>query len=539
MTSKVSRLDRQVILLETGSTQIVRNVAADQMGDLAKQHPEDILNLLSRVYPFLLVKKWETRVTAARAVGGIVKHATLWDPNENDDTAMKPTDNTGDAPVETAQVKLEQDIQLKLEEFSKSDETSLLRGNQELYSLSQWNLNALFKSGKVLLASNMNDFMNNNNISVNENPKKQLKVETESNQNVKKEQGTTTKKSARMLAMAKRKKKIQAKNATSKPVDITESSVSKTLLNQQNKNNESTSPVELTNPKLEITEQTDPNKILIESTMLPILEQQERVAGLVWQFQGIYELLLENLTSDIWEVRHGAALGLRELMKKHASSVSRVKGKSRQENDLQNRKSLEDLATRLLTVFALDRFGDYVYDTVVAPVRESVAQTLAALLIHLDDNLSLTIFKTLEQLVLQDPQITGLPNKIWEATHGGLLGIRYFVSIKTDFLLSNNLLDRVVNIVLYGLNQSDDDVQSVAASILTPITSEFVKMDSEKIDVVLTTIWTSLTHLEDDLSASVGSVMDLLANLCKHTEVLDILKKKAIKYPSELSLIHI
>ena len=47
-------------------------MAADQLGDIAKQHPEDILSLLSRVYPFLLVKKWETRVTAARAVGAIV-----------------------------------------------------------------------------------------------------------------------------------------------------------------------------------------------------------------------------------------------------------------------------------------------------------------------------------------------------------------------------------------------------------------------------------------------------------------------------------
>ena len=167
------------------------------------------------------------------------------------------------------------------------------------------------------------------------------------------------------------------------------------------------------------------------------------------------------------------------------------------------------MASRLLTVFALDRFGDYVYDTVVAPVRESIAQTLAALLIHLNNNLSIKIFNCLEQLVLQDPLETGLPNKIWEATHGGLLGIRYFVSIKTDFLFSHGLLENVVRIVLYGLNQTDDDVQSVAASILTPITNEFVKLNTSTIDTLVTTIWSLLARLDDDISSSVGSIMNL------------------------------
>ena len=48
----MSRLDRLVVLLETGSTPFIRNTAADQLSDLAKAHPEDILSLLGRVYPF-------------------------------------------------------------------------------------------------------------------------------------------------------------------------------------------------------------------------------------------------------------------------------------------------------------------------------------------------------------------------------------------------------------------------------------------------------------------------------------------------------
>ena len=80
----MSRLDRLATLLETGSNAIVRNTAADQLADLAKQHPHDALSLLARVYPFLLNKRWETRTAAARAFGGIVSHIPKWDPNQND-----------------------------------------------------------------------------------------------------------------------------------------------------------------------------------------------------------------------------------------------------------------------------------------------------------------------------------------------------------------------------------------------------------------------------------------------------------------------
>ena len=80
----MSRLDRLVVLLETGSTPFIRNTAADQLSDLAKGHPEETINLLGRVYPYLKSTKWETRVTAARAFGGIVNHSELWDPNCSD-----------------------------------------------------------------------------------------------------------------------------------------------------------------------------------------------------------------------------------------------------------------------------------------------------------------------------------------------------------------------------------------------------------------------------------------------------------------------
>ena len=59
-------------------------------------------------------------------------------------------------------------------------------------------------------------------------------------------------------------------------------------------------------------------------------------------------------------------LGLRELVKKHGKGAGRVMNKTLQENDTNNAATLEDLAVRICVIFVLDRFGDYVSDTVVA-----------------------------------------------------------------------------------------------------------------------------------------------------------------------------
>ena len=72
-------------LLETGSTQVIRNTAAQQLGDVQRQHPDELFNLLTRVIPFLKSKSWDTRTAAAKAIAGIVENASLFDPNADED----------------------------------------------------------------------------------------------------------------------------------------------------------------------------------------------------------------------------------------------------------------------------------------------------------------------------------------------------------------------------------------------------------------------------------------------------------------------
>ncbi|ODV79811.1 transcriptional accessory protein [Suhomyces tanzawaensis NRRL Y-17324] len=553
----MSRLERLVILLETGSTPFIRNTAADQLSDLARGHPEEIINLLGRVYPYLRSNKWETRIAAARAFGGIVNHADLWDPNGKDHTNGPVKQEEPYIKTEDTKVKLEDETKIKLEqdeELKKLDDNLL-----NLVSFESFDLAELLKSGKRFLASRSDDdpvdsgFADDSlmgklkkhrtSLGASEVDHQEVKSESppssispSSTPPIKAEQSpppsserpsapSKSVSSARLKAMQKRRAKANAKSAAHKikPIDISQSSISRKLVEDGEESVQSDS----TGPQFDVTSQQGGEKLVVETKapeLSPLLSQHAKVAGLVWQFQGVYELLLADIFDDKWEIRHGAALGLRELIKKHGKGVGRVMKKSLEENDYNNAATLEDLAVRLCTLFSLDRFGDYVSDTVVAPVRESGAQTLAALFIHLSDDAVIKTFNCLYAMVLQENMVM----KCWEAKHGGMLGVRYFVSVRTDVLLANpHLLDMVVNMVLHGLQESDDDVQSVAALILAPIANQFVSIKQDLIHTLLTAIWDSLVNLRDDLSASIGSVMDLLAKLCTHNEVIKIMQKDA------------
>lgn len=605
----MSRLDRLVTILETGSTPFVRNTAADQLADLAKQHPHDTLNLLARVYPFLFHKKWETRTSAARAFGGIVSHIPQWDPNSEFQQRLQnvtPNENDPDA-ILYQQIKKEEGM----EDLQEEDDNDEVKDDPEaksklsqmidtdkyeamLVSFKDWDFKGVIDSGCVLLSVNEDSFnvfknvasesMANNKkfktssftkkigfddlISVQE-IKREIKSEmgatsstsgsetatatNSPNMNVNAVLNTNTvtikredsnspmssdskspKLSARMRALAKRK----AKFGGSKPmtVDITQSSVSSQLessnaLNGSNNNSGRSTP---SNGNMDITSQQQGSKLVIENKPLQeSISSFAKFADHVWILQGIYELLIKSLFSPNWEIRHGSTLGLREILKfkSQALSAGRVSGKSNTENDLRNKKTLQDLSVRILAVLSMDRFGDYVSDTVVAPVRENVSQVLAAILRWVDNETTELIFNALCELVKQDD----LQKQCWEAKHGGLLGLRYFVSIKPEYLLDNQqLLLKTSEIVIECLRGNendldrDDDVQTVAAAILLPITKQFVSLQRDLVKELLSVLWSCLIDLKDDLAAATGSVMDLLGSLCQEKVVCDVLREMSI-----------
>jgi TATA-binding protein-associated factor len=151
---------------------------------------------------------------------------------------------------------------------------------------------------------------------------------------------------------------------------------------------------------------------------------------------------------------------------------------------------------------------------------------MGALLTHLTPNSVHKVYHTLYRLVMQEDLGIGLP--IWQVTHGGMLGLKYLSAVRTDLLIKNTeLLDGVVRAVMRGLSDTDDDVRAVSAATLIPIAAEFISLRPHAVDGLINVVWECLSHLKDDLSASTGSVMDLLAKLCSFPEVLEAMRHKA------------
>lgn len=264
----------------------------------------------------------------------------------------------------------------------------------------------------------------------------------------------------------------------------------------------------------------------------PIIQTEAEEDGLSWPFELLCDFLKIDLFDPNWEIRHGAAMGLREVIRVHGAGAGRERGKSQSANDRLNNSWLDDLACRLCCVSMLDRFGDYTSDTVVAPIRETVGQTLGALLSHLSPPSVHSAYQVLYRMVMQHDM--KMSARIWQVCHGGMTGLKYLVAVRNDLLVNDNgLMDGVVEAVMMGLADSDDDVRAVSAATLTPVAKEFVGLRPKALDQLMNIVWECLADLRDDLSASTGSIMDLLAKLCGFPEVLNAMQQNAARDPEQ------
>jgi len=288
-------------------------------------------------------------------------------------------------------------------------------------------------------------------------------------------------------------------------------------------------------------------------------ESQEIEAG-SWPFTRTCEFLAFSLFSSRWEDRHGAAVALREILRYQAecanifietfdttTTSTTTGGKTPNDGDAPvvkvqpgtaeaqmraNFSWLEDISVRLLCVLALDRFGDFVGDGVVAPVRETAAQALGA---------SLRDLPTRKVFDIGEAALTLLKHeKAWEVRHSGLIGLKYvFASIpqgeqvKMD-MLAQKLLPSALPRLIVALKDDDDDVRAAAAEAALPARESLnpqlllVKKEENVDDaggglfkVFLDTLWNALLEL-DDLSPSARPIMSLLAKLCEKKETRDM-----------------
>ncbi|KAF9483874.1 SNF2 superfamily chromatin remodeling protein [Pholiota conissans] len=302
-----------------------------------------------------------------------------------------------------------------------------------------------------------------------------------------------------------------------------------------------------------------PDKVVIDPSkggaILPKSAKQSKALEVdegVWIWDGVVKILEVDLFSAAWEVRHGAAMALRELLKLQGKCGGMRDNLSISENEIAHEKWCNDLAAKFLCIFVLDRFSDFISDQAVAPVRETVSQTLASLLIFMPRRSLFHVHSVLLQMIRQDFVATPMTitdaerGHIWEVRHAGLLGIKYEVAVRSDMFDEapyvkleddqihadgRDVLRGVVEAAMLGLGDRDDDVRSVAASCLLPVAEHIVRRLPDSLEQIILVLWNCLCDMTDDLSSSVGVVMDLLGKLVGYDKVIEILAKEDTSLP--------
>lgn len=409
----------------------MRTTAATQLADIQKAHPDELFNLLNRVVPFLRSKNWDTRLAANKAIAGIVENAEKWDPNTLDDPIKpEPKQEEQENELhEAPPLKLENGTNPDdLLTFDTLDITAVIRNGKKLlgssgkeydYSLADLDPAERLAAQKKNVTARLGlggEYIEDEIVTEKDfatighsvqtpridtsvggvfrapmaSPAVQSTMMALSPDGPPSMPQTPTEDGALLLSkrqqnMLKRKAKQNAKNHANKVrvVDLGSSA------RRMSMDVVPSTPVEASTPhtvkqqdtangtvavadyfSLDTKNPPDDTKIVVEhkgpaAPPSPIIQTSGEVFE--WPFERLCEILLVDMFDPNWEIRHGAAMGIREVVRVHGGGAGRERGKTRKENDILNRRWLDDLACRLCCVFMLDRFGDYVSDTVRVP----------------------------------------------------------------------------------------------------------------------------------------------------------------------------
>ncbi|KAJ6635131.1 TATA-binding protein-associated factor [Pseudolycoriella hygida] len=494
-----SRLDRLFILLESGSSAVTRRAAAKQIGEVQKLHPHELHNLLNRLHTYLHSSSWDTRVAAAQAVDAILSNVPSWNPSPcsfkietkcitNFDASRLTFSNFDLSTV------LERGARLMGSEGSEFDQDQFNEFDDRDHLLRQ---RALLneKLGFSKAGVNVSDLVSLDDI-------KSSKVNYDPNIRLMPVQdilnADSSQKSTDCSSQALSCREMNRARRKARQNFIVTNSGALSRSNSTNCSNGSTSDMELERkkPKLE----TKSESVVYHSNE-PVPDGTGSWGDATdWPLESFCSRLYLDLFNPRWETRHGAATALRELLKSHSAGAGKSNFMTKEEMDYNHMLWLEDAALRLLCVLSLDRFGDFISDQVVAPVRETCAQVLGTVLKEMSiDNVKYTVMILLK-LIKQNE---------WEVRHGGLLGLKYMLVVREDLL--QTFLPFTINDILMGLFDSVDDVGAVAASTLTPIASWLPKLlTAVQVSSIVKMLWDLLLD-QDELTSACNSFMGLLS----------------------------
>ncbi|XP_064406197.1 TATA-binding protein-associated factor 172-like [Halichondria panicea] len=498
-----TRLERLWVLLDSGTSPLTRKAAAEQIGAVQKLHPHELHNLLKKVCSYLYSKSWETRVAAGQAVEAIAKNVKKWSPAKPEESCdggeTSPTPPDCEDWMTFDSFNIEQVLTHGTtllsstgEEFYTldNDPEYLKMSPQERLSFHRTQLRqrlGLVAQGKVF-STGMEQLFEDTDLLPGTSGGR---IETVPNR---KNSGEVQELSALQLAGMSARERNRAKRKAKQMAR--RSSRDTDALDKSDMDPPTSKKPRTTSVLVEQAGQAD--KVLIDqvANMDSIFEESEE-----WPFTWFCVEMFRNLFNPAWEIRHGAATGLREIIKHHGDTAGISAHTSSDKRETENQQWLEDAAIRMVCVFALDRFADFVSDQVVAPVRATCAQALGMIVRQMRDSSVQRTVELLLQLVAQEQ---------WEVRHASLMGVQHLLAARSD--LCGPLLPSLSPCILRGLQDVDDDVRAVAAGSLLPVADKLHLVLPDKMSELVRILWDALLDL-DDLSASTNSIMELLSTI--------------------------
>ncbi|XP_012260171.2 TATA-binding protein-associated factor 172 isoform X2 [Athalia rosae] len=529
-----SRLDRLFVLLETGSSAITRRAAAQQLGEAQRLHPHELHHLLARVSTLLKSLQWDTRVAAAHAVQAILAQVPQWDPQPLKLEAPQ-SQQQWDGHKE---VQLRQSIKphrLSLQDFDMARvlaRSSHLTGSEgseyDLVVVESSDPPNTHQTEKIMAAKlgfhpqlmgiDTNELFTTEDLAPSMQAPCSAQTKTPIDETMCQSGGL----SRREMNRARRKARQSISKQRSREPDDSQDHQSSVTGGSGEPSVKKLKQDE--SAVSETTWNTEENGCL----GVPDGTGCWPDTAIEWPLESFAENLCQDLFSQKWEVRHGAATALRELVRLHGKGAGKARDQTKEEMDENHRQWVEDAALRLLCVLGLDRFGDFVSDQVVAPVRETCAQALGSLLLLMpctdisknNGNCEKPIKlenKIEEGNEIQEGGALGvlavvlklLQHNEWEARHGALLALKYLLAVREDLL--DELLPRAFPAAMRGLADPVDDVGAAAASALIPVAGILPKLlTPAQLEAVVLRLW-ELLREQDDLAAACNSFMGLLA----------------------------
>lgn len=496
-----SRLDRLFVLLEAGAGPATRRAAARQLGEVQKTHPEELHRLLGRLMTHLRSPAWETRVAAAQAVEAILANVPEWHPSPcSVKKEEKIEEDSGRLRCDSFDIERVLQYGAHLmgsegNEYDMDEEPLNATDSKERLAKQRQQLNArLGLDVAANLGVDLNSMYTNEDLC----PLKPTVQKTEPGRRPVQEIVISSKQlSSREINLAKRKARLAFSKQKSRDCSEDGPSAPPTP----------TTPVEPDRKKIKLEQ---PEEFVFESSA-PVPDLSGSWGECTrWPLEAWVGALQTQLFSPAWEARHGAASALRELLRVQiANSAGRDVYMTLHEMELAHQDWLEDMALRLLCVLALDRFGDFVSDQVVAPVRETCAQTLGVALAQLENSRVRKVAALLASLS-SHPQ--------WEARHGALLGFKYLLAARQELACECGALEFLMN----GLSDSAEDVSAVAAGALAPAAAALARARAGSVRDVVARLWRLLRD-QDELAAPANSYMALLAALMALPEPASLL----------------